>query len=170
MGKLWAPWRIKYVTQPEQKGCIFCNAYRSARDKKNFVLFRSKYCFAMLNAFPYNNGHIMVVVNRHIASLEEFSDAEILDTNKTMVTMVSVLKKVLRAQGFNIGINMGKLAGAGVATHLHMHCVPRWLGDTNFMPVVAGTKVISQSLQELYTQITTALKKERVFLNETIKR
>jgi ATP adenylyltransferase len=160
LSKLWAPWRIKYVTQTKQKGCIFCNIYRSKRDRKNFVVCRSKHCFVMLNTFPYNNGHIMVIVNRHVAALEELGDVEILDANKTLIKMISVLRKVLRAQGFNIGINMGKLSGAGVDKHLHIHCVPRWLGDTNFMPAIAGTKVISQSLEELYAQLIKALSQQ----------
>ncbi|MDD5195630.1 MAG: HIT domain-containing protein [Candidatus Omnitrophica bacterium] len=158
MDKLWAPWRIKYVTQNKQKGCIFCKAHRGKNDQKHLVVFRSSHCFVMLNAFPYNNGHVMVVSNRHIASLEELNDAEILDINKTLILMIPVLKGLLKAQGFNAGVNMGKLAGAGVDKHLHMHLVPRWLGDTNFMPTITQTKIISQSLKELYNQITKVMK------------
>ena len=152
MNKLWAPWRIKYVTQKKTKGCIFCKAYRQKKDKKNFVIFRSQYCFAILNTFPYNNGHVMIVTNRHLASLEKLRDQELLDMNKALVKMKTLLKKVLKPQGFNIGLNIGACAGAGIANHIHIHLVPRWQGDTNFMPVLANTKIISQSLSELYTK------------------
>ncbi|MBU2102858.1 MAG: HIT domain-containing protein [Candidatus Omnitrophota bacterium] len=159
MNKLWAPWRIGYVGRvAKQKGCILCRLRKQNRaSRNNFVVMRSKHCYVALNAFPYNNGHVMVVTNRHVATLEHLSDQELLDVNKTLVRTVSVLRKILRAQGFNIGINMGKVAGAGLDRHLHVHCVPRWLGDTNFMPSIARTKVISQSLEELYRKFKNAL-------------
>jgi len=153
LDKLWAPWRIKYLHQKKIKGCIFCKAYKSKKDSKNFVILRSKHCYAILNTFPYNNGHILIIPNRHIRSLEKLGDHELLDINKTLVKVKAVLKKVLSPDGFNIGINIGKFAGAGVEKHIHMHLVPRWAGDTNFMPVVADTKLISQSLKDLYTKI-----------------
>ncbi|MEI8350572.1 MAG: HIT domain-containing protein [Candidatus Omnitrophota bacterium] len=153
MKKLWAPWRIKYVAKTQSKGCVLCRAYKRKNDTKNYIVLRSKYCFVLLNTFPYNNGHIMVVPNRHIASLEFLSTQEMLDMNKTLVTMIRVLRKVLRPHGFNVGINLGRVSGAGIDKHLHMHLVPRWSGDTNFMPVVAHTKVISQSLHSLQGEI-----------------
>ncbi|HIE36350.1 MAG TPA: HIT domain-containing protein [Candidatus Omnitrophica bacterium] len=161
MNRIWAPWRIKYITQKKNKGCIFCNAYRNKKDKENFVIYRSLKCFVLLNIFPYNNGHLMVVLNRHISSLEKLNDEEILDINKTIIKMIKVLKKILKPQGINIGINIGKIAGAGIENHLHFHIVPRWLGDTNFMPVLSNTKVISQSLRELYNQIKKCLREEK---------
>ena len=157
MNKIWAPWRIRYVQQKKAKGCIFCCAHKAKDDAKNFIVVRSTHCFVMLNIFPYNNGHLMIISNKHTPSLDKLADEEILDINKTLIRMTSVLKRVLKPEGFNVGINIGKLAGAGIERHVHWHLVPRWLGDTNFMPVVAETKVISQSLLELYTQIKKEL-------------
>ncbi|MCK4912892.1 MAG: HIT domain-containing protein [Candidatus Omnitrophica bacterium] len=153
MDKLWAPWRIDYVSRKKQKNCIFCHAFKEKKDKKNFVVLRSKYCFAILNTYPYNNGHVLIVPNRHLKSMEDLKEEELLDMNKTLIKIKSTLKKILDPQGFNIGINIGKVAGAGIANHIHTHIVPRWLGDVNFMPIIANTKVISQSLKELYTKL-----------------
>ncbi len=154
MDKLWAPWRIKYVSGIKTRGCIFCKAFKGRNDKKNLIIYRSKHSFAILNAFPYNNGHVMIVSNRHVASLDRLTDMEVLDINKAIVVMVKRLKKALNPAGFNMGINLGKVSGAGIDKHLHVHLVPRWLGDTNFMPIVSNTKIISQSLGELYKKIT----------------
>jgi ATP adenylyltransferase len=154
---MWAPWRIKYVTKKKKKGCVFCDVYHQRKDKSNFVVLRSKYCFVLLNTFPYNNGHLMVVSNRHISSLQKLNDKEILDINKVVIKTVALLKKILSPQGFNIGINIGKCAGAGVEKHLHIHIVPRWSGDTNFMPVLADTKIVPQSLKDLYKNIKKCL-------------
>lgn len=155
MNKLWAPWRIKYVSKGKTKGCVFCKAFKEKNDKKNFVVFRSKYSFAILNTFPYNNGHVMVVSNKHVASLEKLTEKEILDMNKVLKIMISRLKKAIKPAGFNVGINLGKVSGAGIDKHLHIHLVPRWFGDTNFMPVISDTKIISQSLAELYKKIAS---------------
>ncbi len=151
--KIWAPWRVAYISQKKPKGCIFCKAYRSKNDRKNFVIYRSQNCFALLNIFPYNNGHIMVAPKRHIKSLEKLHNDEILDIMLTVNTITSAIQKLLHPEGFNIGMNIGKVAGAGIDSHLHIHIVPRWRGDTNFMPVISNTKVISQSLDELFSQI-----------------
>ena len=153
MDKLWAPWRIKYLHQKKTKGCIFCNALGEKKDAKNFVVLRSTHCYAILNTFPYNNGHIMIVPNQHTKSLDNLNDQELLDVNKTLIKVKSILKKILNPNGFNVGINIGKFAGAGVEKHIHIHLVPRWIGDTNFMPVIADTKLISQSLKDLYTKL-----------------
>ncbi|MDD4954973.1 MAG: HIT domain-containing protein [Candidatus Omnitrophica bacterium] len=153
MDKLWAPWRITYVSNTKAKGCIFCKAVKAKRDKNNFVVFRSAYSFAILNAFPYNNGHVMVVCKRHVASIENLTNCEILDMNKVVKKMISALRAVLKPAGFNVGINLGKVSGAGIDKHLHIHIVPRWMGDTNFMPVLSDTKIISQSLGELYKKL-----------------
>jgi ATP adenylyltransferase len=162
LNKIWAPWRIRYITQKKKKGCLFCGAYRNKKnDKNNFVVYRSSKCFVLLNIFPYNNGHLMVALNRHIFSLEKVDEEEFLDINKTIIKMIKILKKILKPQGFNVGINIGKIAGAGIEGHLHFHIVPRWLGDTNFMPVLSNTKVISQSLRELYNQLKKCLQEEK---------
>ncbi|MDP2922763.1 MAG: HIT domain-containing protein [Candidatus Omnitrophota bacterium] len=150
MNRIWAPWRIGYVTKKKNRGCVFCSAHKAKNDEKNFIVLRSHHCFVMLNTFPYNNGHIMVISNRHVSSLDKLVDTEILDINKTLIRMTAILKAILKPAGFNVGINLGKVSGAGIDRHLHIHLVPRWLGDTNFMPVFTDTKIISQSLEELY--------------------
>ncbi|MCQ9205548.1 MAG: HIT domain-containing protein [Omnitrophica bacterium] len=157
MDKLWAPWRIKYVTQKKTKKCIFCKIFREKTDSKNFIPLRSVHCFAVLNTFPYNNGHMMIVLNQHRKSFQNLTDSELLDMNKTLIKCKSILKKILKPTGFNIGMNIGKVAGAGIDKHIHMHLLPRWVGDTNFMPALANTKIISQSLGELYKKIKKAI-------------
>ncbi len=145
--RLWAPWRIKYVGVKKEKGCIFCAALKP--HSGDYVIFKSRSSFAMLNIFPYNNGHLLVSPRRHVRELSLLKDSEIVDLFRSLDKVKEALMKALKPQGFNIGINMGRPAGAGVTGHLHIHIVPRWDGDTNFMPALYGTKVISQSLQEL---------------------
>jgi len=149
MDKLWAPWRSKYIYMRKRSGCIFCGI-KTMNDKKHYVINRSKHSFSMLNLYPYNNGHVMVAPYRHVKSLELLSDIELLDlmrlVNKTKVS----LEKTLKPDGFNVGINIGKVGGAGFAGHVHIHVVPRWSGDTNFMPLIAGTKVVSESLEAMW--------------------
>ena len=159
MNKLWAPWRITYVSNTRVKGCIFCKAFKEKKDKKNLIVLRSKHSFAILNTFPYNNGHIMIVSNRHVSSFEKLREEEILDVNKVLIKIISMLKATLKPAGFNVGINLGKVAGAGIDKHIHIHIVPRWPGDTNFMPVLSDTKIISQSLKELYDRLTRDTRK-----------
>lgn len=156
---LWAPWRINYVSGKKHKGCIFCKIYQQKGDEKNYLVLRSKHSFILLNSYPYNNGHVMAITNRHIANYQDLTLEEIVDINKNLNIMIRVYKDILRPQGYNIGANFGKIAGAGVEDHLHFHLVPRWLGDTNFMPVVSDTKVIAQSLEELYAKIKVCLAK-----------
>lgn len=158
MDKLWAPWRINYIsTAKKQKGCLFCAAAKSSADKQNLILFRSKSVFAILNKYPYNNGHLMISPYRHIRDLGSFTRQEILDMFSTLSKMQDILKKTLNPDGFNIGINSGGSAGAGIPNHLHTHIVPRWKEDTNFMPVLFETKIISQSLDELYVRLSEKL-------------
>lgn len=150
MDKLWAPWRIKYIQAKKTRGCIFCKKIRQKKDKTNYVILRKKHVFSMLNIFPYNNGHILVAPYRHVASFEQLKTAEFIELFELINITIKKLRIKLNAQGFNIGVNLGKVAGAGVDKHLHIHIVPRWQADTNFMPILSGTKVISQSLEELY--------------------
>lgn len=157
MNRIWAPWRIKYLHQEKIKSCVFCKIFREKNDAKNRIILRTQYCFAVLNTFPYNNGHTMIVANRHVKSLENLNDAELLEMNKTVIKTSRILKDILAPEGFNIGINIGKFAGAGIDKHIHIHLVPRWAGDTNFMPIISGTKIISQSLDELYKKIRIRL-------------
>ena len=158
MDKLWAPWRMKYIKEgidKPQNGCIFCKKAKQPRanDKKNLILHRGKYAFAICNAFPYNNGHLMVVPYMHTSDMDELDDAIALEMWKLVALCRRVLSTAFKPDGFNIGINLGRVAGAGIDTHLHVHIVPRWNGDTNFMPVLGETKVISEALEETYEQL-----------------
>ncbi|MFH0764263.1 MAG: HIT domain-containing protein [Candidatus Omnitrophota bacterium] len=151
MNKLWAPWRSKYIYMRKRKSCIFCGRpHGSAGDKKKHIICRAKHSFAMLNLYPYNNGHVMVAPCRHVKSLEQLSDVELLDVFRLLNRIKSLIDKKLKPHGYNIGINLGRVGGAGVAGHVHIHIVPRWAGDTNFMPITADTKVISESLAAMY--------------------
>lgn len=148
MDKLWAPWRGKYIYSRKRKGCIFCgNRYRGRSER--YVIDRSKHSFSMLNLYPYNNGHVMAAPYRHVRSLELLSDAESADLMKLLNRTKTKIDKALKPDGYNIGMNLGKIGGAGYAGHVHIHIVPRWAGDTNFMPVLSGTKVVSESLDAM---------------------
>jgi len=158
MDKLWAPWRAKYVTKiaSHPNKCIFCAMLAEKKDKSNYVFKRSKHSFAVLNIYPYNNGHVLVLPNRHVKEIKRLKMEEKLDLYALMEDTQNHLEKVMKPHGFNIGINVGKFAGAGFPGHLHIHIVPRWRGDVNFMPVVGNTKVISQSLDHLYKLLSHA--------------
>ncbi len=154
MDALWAPWRMEYITHAKrQKGCLFCRVVKENKDKENLLLYRSRYAFCMLNKFPYNNGHLLVSPYRHLCEMDKLNRDEVLDLFAVLSKMQALLKKILKPDGFNMGINLGRVAGAGIPHHLHMHVVPRWKEDTNFMPVVFSTKIISQSLEALYDQL-----------------
>ncbi|MFZ5799995.1 MAG: HIT family protein [Candidatus Omnitrophota bacterium] len=155
MERLWAPWRIRYICA-KNPGCIFCKAAKSHHDNKDFVLERGRFGFSVLNLFPYNNGHIMVAPLRHVANLESLKGEEAQDLSRLVISAKQKLEHCLNPDGYNIGLNLGRVAGAGFPGHLHIHIVPRWRGDTNFMSAVADTKVISQSLKELYQKLTNA--------------
>ena len=150
MEHLWAPWRSAYIGQGAPEGCIFCDKPRGGDDRADQIISRAATCFSMLNRFPYNGGHLMVAPFRHAAGLEDLSVEELQGLIVMVRDSVALLKRVLSPAGFNVGINLGEAAGAGVAGHVHVHVVPRWQGDTNFMPVTAGTKVVPQSLDEMY--------------------
>lgn len=153
---IWAPWRTGFVLGKKEKGCVFCNRLRRKDSERNLILVRRKHVFVILNKFPYNSGHVMVVPVRHVGQLEKLTVAESNELFEMTRTTVSVIKKTLGPNGFNLGMNLGRMAGAGVPGHLHMHIVPRWQGDTNFMPIVGKTEVISIPLGPIYA----ALQKE----------
>ena len=155
MDKLWAPWRVKYVTEMigKRKGCIFCEMISDKNDPKNYILKRTKYSFSVLNIFPYNNGHVLIVPNRHVKDLSRLKKEEKIDLIELLEATKKALDKTLKPGGYNIGANIGRIAGAGFPGHLHIHIVPRWKGDVNFMPVIGNTKVISQSLKALYEKL-----------------
>ena len=150
MDHLWAPWRIKYIQAKKTTGCIFCQKPKQKKDKKNYIVKRGKFVFSILNIFPYNNGHTLIVPYRHLDSIEKMNNDELIELFDFIKNTTRQIKSKMNAQGFNIGFNIGKTAGAGIDKHLHVHIVPRWEADTNFMPVITGTKIISQSLEELY--------------------
>jgi ATP adenylyltransferase len=146
---LWTPWRMQYIEKVDKKGCIFCNKLKES-DKKAFIIERTEKCFSMLNIYPYNNGHLMVAPKRHVARLDLLSQDELNEIIQLVAKTQKILKIKFKPHGFNIGLNLGRVAGAGVAGHIHFHIVPRWDGDTNFMPVIGNTKVIPQLLEETY--------------------
>lgn len=152
MDKLWAPWRMEYIRGIHQKdhGCIFCEKTRGDNDRENLILFRGKKNFIIMNRYPYNNGHLMVVPFEHSSDSSDLKDAAILEIWRLTNKCKEVLTKSFHPDGFNIGMNIGRTAGAGIDQHIHMHIVPRWNGDTNYMPVIGETKVISQGLLEAY--------------------
>ncbi|MCM8760642.1 MAG: HIT domain-containing protein [Candidatus Omnitrophica bacterium] len=150
MDRLWAPWRSKYIYLRKRKKCIFCGAKNAKNPRARYILERSTHSFSMLNIYPYNNGHIMVAPYRHLSSLEFLSDAELFDLIRLVNRTKAVIDQKMKPHGYNIGWNLGKIGGAGYPGHVHVHIVPRWTGDTNFMPIVANTKIVSESLDVLY--------------------
>ena len=161
MDKMWAPWRAKYITKilKVNKGCVFCNIAKEKKDKKNYIFIRKAYSYAVLNIYPYNNGHSLVLPFRHVDDLRKLKSEERKDLFDLLDTVTALLEKVLKPAGFNIGINLGRAAGAGFPGHVHIHVVPRWPGDVNFMPVLSDTRVVSQSLKILYEKLGHAHKK-----------
>jgi len=157
MEQIFAPWRIKYIKSEKYEGCIFCDFPKENKDKEHLILFRGKHCFVIMNAYPYNPGHVMVAPYRHVASLEDLTDDELLDLMKIVRLMIKTIKTAMNPDGFNIGVNLGRVSGAGVEDHVHIHIVPRWNGDTNFMPVLADVKVIPQALEETYEELKKVL-------------
>jgi len=150
MEKLWAPWRMEYLVQEKPDGCIFC---REGNDRERLVLMTGPLTLVMLNRYPYVNGHLMVAPRRHTADLAELSDAEMLELFRTVALCRELLSRSCAPDGYNIGINLGKAAGAGVEDHLHLHVVPRWNGDNNFMSVLADIRVVPEALLESYDRL-----------------
>jgi len=153
MRQIWAPWRIEYIQMEKSAGCILCDKPKQNNNTANYILYRGSKNFIMLNSYPYNPGHLMTAPYRHIASLEELTDEERNEHFEIVSRGIKVLKEVFNPSGFNIGINMGKVAGAGIDDHFHTHTVPRWQGDTNFMPVISDIKVIPEALAETYKKL-----------------
>ena len=169
MDRLWAPWRLAYVAAPKAPAvadpCFLCSGLAGDDDRANLVVLRTPLSAVVLNRFPYNNGHLLVAPRAHKGGLHDLTADEILDTQVTLRRMVGVLDGLMRAleglmhpDGFNVGLNLGRAAGAGLPGHLHWHVVPRWHGDTNFMPVLADTNVIVQSLDALYDLLEARLR------------
>jgi len=154
---LWAPWRVGDVMEPKDEGCFLCEAPAAGDDHGRLVLYRSRRVYIILNSFPYNSGHVMVAPLRHVARPEDLDPEERLDLMDTLALATRVLQAALRPEGFNVGLNLGRAAGAGIEQHLHVHVVPRWAGDTNFMPVLAAVKVLPEHLAATYEKLREAL-------------
>ncbi len=147
---LWAPWRLEYVQQADETpGCVFCDP------EDELVVHRGRHAFVLLNRYPYTSGHVMVAPFRHLSDLGELSDEEALEIHRLASTAVGALSQAYRPQGYNLGWNLGRVAGAGIVDHIHLHVVPRWAGDTNFMPVLADVKVIPEALVETAARLRT---------------
>jgi ATP adenylyltransferase len=156
--RLWAPWRLEYIKGPKPDECIFCAKPAQGDDKAAYIVARGERSFVMLNAFPYNNGHVMVAPYRHVAALEELDDATALELMQLTQRCLHALRDAYAPEGFNVGVNQGKVAGAGVADHVHLHVVPRWGADTNFMPVIGSTRVLPQSLEGSYAELARRMR------------
>lgn len=158
MDRIWAPWRMSYIKAiVSEEGCVFCTAWNTEEDREKLVLERTEHSLIMLNRFPYTNGHMMAVPKRHTSDLDDLSDLEMLDLMKSVRRARNLLQKIARPDGFNIGVNLGRGAGAGIEDHLHVHVVPRWVGDSNFMTVVGDIRVIPEGLMITYDMLFEAL-------------
>jgi ATP adenylyltransferase len=156
--RLWAPWRLEYITGPKGDECIFCAGADSSDDRARRIVHRGEHSFVLLNAYPYANGHLMVAPYAHVSSIEELDEPALLELMTLTRRSLGVLREVYSPEGFNIGINQGKIAGAGFDDHVHQHVVPRWGADNNFMPVIGDTRVLPQSLDDSWNQISEAFK------------
>lgn len=159
MKNLWAPWRMAFIEpqKPPKPGCIFCTQPAEHQDEKHHIIYRGEHCFMMLNLYPYNNGHLMVAPFKHIGSLELLDPTTLTEMMSQAQLALKALRLTMKPDGFNMGINQGKAAGAGFAEHIHYHIVPRWQGDTNFMPVLADIKVMPEHLDIVYHRLHTAI-------------
>jgi len=159
---LWTPWRMEFIMGEKPEGCLFCTKKQEPekKDKENYILHRGATCYILLNLFPYTNGHIMIAPYQHEASLEQLDDKSLYEMMALTKASVAALNKALSPAGFNIGMNMGKVAGAGVTDHLHIHVVPRWEGDVNFMSVVGETRLIPEALDDTYDKLLPLLSQE----------
>ena len=159
MERIWAPWRMRYIDgSHKDEGCIFCVKPTHTDDNGNLIVYRGDYAFAMMNLFPYTNGHTMVAPYKHTAIFEELTEKEVLDIHKISSIVIKAIKKTMHPDGFNLGYNLGRTAGAGIADHLHFHIVPRWNGDTNFMPVIGEVKVISEHIEQTYEKLLKGIR------------
>jgi ATP adenylyltransferase len=162
MKRLWTPWRKEYITGEQPAGCLFCTKKQDPveKDKENYILHRGPTCFVLLNLFPYTNGHLMIAPYQHVDSVELVDGDSLHEMSALTQASVATLKRALSPAGFNIGMNIGKVAGAGVPDHVHIHVVPRWQGDANFMSVLAETRLIPETLDETYEKLLPLLREE----------
>jgi len=161
MDYLWTPWRYQYVTSAGKTGgCVFCDAAAASDDRANLIVHRGEWTFVILNRFPYTSGHLMIVPYQHAATLQELSDEPLLEMTRLARSLEGLLGEVYHPEGLNLGMNLGKSAGAGIAEHLHLHVLPRWTGDTNFMTVVGETRVLPEDLDITWQRLRTAFEKQ----------
>jgi ATP adenylyltransferase len=160
MEVLWAPWRIEYILGKREKYCIFCPEGDGHSDEERLILHRGRLTMVVMNKYPYNNGHLLVAPWRHVSTLDQLRDDEMLDIMSWLRACTLILKSIMRPDGFNVGLNLGASAGAGVEDHLHFHVVPRWNGDTNFMTVFADVRSIPEHLKQTYVKLLPNFKKE----------
>ncbi len=153
---IWAPWRIDYILGEKEENCLFCRVIEESDDRGNLVLFRGRLAYVIMNLYPYNPGHLMVAPYRHISQLEETEDEAAFEIMVLTRKCCAVLKEKMSAQALNVGLNLGEVAGSSIKEHLHMHIVPRWMGDNNFMPVLAETRVMPQALAQTYDLLKPA--------------
>ena len=153
MKALWAPWRMEYILGKKEPECIFCSYPKKNNDRNNLILYRSAYNFVMMNKYPYNNGHLMVVPYIHTSTLDGLGDEVLLDFMKVTQYSLKCLKEAFRPEGFNIGINIGAVAGAGMEEHVHLHMVPRWAGDTSFVSVLGEIRVVPEHILQTYDKL-----------------
>jgi len=153
MKPLWAPWRLKYILGAKEKECIFCTKPNANSDRENLILYRGKHNFVILNLYPYNNGHLMVVPYRHTSGIQGIGPDEAAEMMSLVQKSVGILREKFTPHGFNIGMNLDAAAGAGIDEHIHMHVVPRWNGDTNFMPVIGDVKVMSEHVHATFERV-----------------
>ncbi len=158
MDRLWAPWRIEYIRNPN-RGCFLCEALKQKDEKKVLIVEKNSKAFVIMNRYPYNNGHLLIAPTRHIGLIEELNEDEMIEMHRLISRAIKAMAITIHPEGFNIGINLGRVAGAGLVNHIHIHLVPRWQGDTNFMPISGETKVISEALLETYEKIKEGLKR-----------
>ena len=160
--RLWAPWRMEFIRRPKEKGCFLCRIIGEGaeKDAENLVIRRGGSCMLLMNRYPYNGGHMMAVPLRHVGTLGALTAEETREMMELTCLAERLLERVVRPQGFNIGLNQGAAAGAGLKDHVHMHIVPRWEGDTNFMPVLGGVRVMPQALEELRAELAAELVRE----------
>jgi ATP adenylyltransferase len=158
MRNLYAPWRMEYIGAPEEQGCLFCRVWQAPAgdDRRNLVVFRAADALVMMNKFPYNNGHLMVAPRAHVGSLTDLDDERTAAVMRLVRRSLGVLEGVMQPQGFNVGVNIGRVAGAGFPDHVHVHIVPRWNGDTNFLPVLAEVKVVNEHLDRTWEKLSQA--------------
>jgi ATP adenylyltransferase len=157
MKRLWSPWRMTYLTEERPQGCIFCLKAAERSDAENLIVWRGERAFIMLNRYPYNAGHLMVIPYVHVASVEDLPAETLTELMLLVNRSLAALRRAMAPEAFNIGANLGRAAGAGIADHVHMHVVPRWEGDTNFMPVFADVRVIPEFLADTYRKVRAAM-------------